>query len=528
MQGVELPAPELGRQIGTPAPAPAPATGARADVAKWLLVALITFVALSMQLRVFPNHDVAWVLWGAHEMLGGARWGHDIIEPNPPLAWYLAMPSGWLADRLGAPIAVVFQLMVVGAALCSITAFDMLSRGDTRPGEAPSWLPTLVAASFLLILPYRDFGQREHLMLMGALPYAALTALRCRGGAVPRTAALAVGVAAGLGFALKPYFLAVPLLVEAATLMVLRRWTSILRPETLAIAAVVGCYGLFVLLFVPDYLAVVVPLAQAIYWSFDVPPASLLIPAILPVIAIAMIWAMLWRSPQRLPVTLSAATAGFLLSYLLQQKAYSYHLLPVTAGAAIAVAAVLSGSGLSPKLRIAAASVLALLLFQPVFQTVHWWRLNGPGGPLAVVQGRLIDAVDRYAANGRFLVVAVHPFPAFPTALYAKGKQVSRTNSQWFLPAVVQLRDGARAPFPGALERAERNARDFILHDLSHAPNLVIIDTDSARHTISRGNFDFLSFYQEDARFRAAWKPYREVQPLDGYRLFVRDGKQGL
>lgn len=244
----------------------------RAELAKWLVLALMAVAAFWMQLLAYPNHDVAWVLWGSREMLGGATWGRDIIEPNPPLAWYLAIPSAWVAQLLGTPTAATFHVMVAGAALCSLAAFEMLARTDPLVRPAERHLPTLIAALFLLVLPYRDFGQREHLMLIGALPYLALTALRQSGGMpVQRAAALAAGVAAGLGFALKPYFLVVPLLVEITTLVVARRWTLALRPEVLAIAGVVGVYGLFVLLFTSDYLPVVLPLAQAIYWSFDVP-----------------------------------------------------------------------------------------------------------------------------------------------------------------------------------------------------------------------------------------------------------------
>jgi hypothetical protein len=293
----------------------------------------------------------------------------------------------------------------------------------------------------------------------------------------------------------------------------------------ITIAAVVGFYGLYVLIFVPEYMETVVPLARAIYWSFDVPIDRQILTLIMPVVALVLTGVMLGKSTRPLPLALCAATAGFLLSCVLQHKAYSYHLLPVTAGAAIALAVAVSDIGIS-RLRLAGSVLLVVLLFQPALQTGNWWRLHRPGGPAAVAQAQLIDEVDRFAADGSFLVVAVHPFPAFPTALYTTATQVSRTNSQWFLPAVVQLRDGAKPPFSGALDVAERNAREFILHDLSHTPDVVIIDTNSARHTVSRSDFDFLSFYREDARFRKAWLPYREVGRLNGFRLFVREGGQ--
>jgi len=523
MQPFSLPA--LGSYKQAQAPA---ASAARDALVKWSFVAIVAIASLWMQLSVFLNHDVAWVLWGARQMLGGETWGRDIIEPNPPLAWYLSMPAAWLAQTFGTPIVATFQLMVAGAALASVAAFDRLARSARPARYARSYLPMLIAALFLLLFPYRDFGQREHLMLIAALPYLALTASRCMGRvSISCAAAIGVGVAAGLGFALKPHFLAVPLLAEIAVLFAVRRWTSVFRPETIAIGAVIGTYGLWVLLFVPDYMATVVPLAQAIYWSFDVPLSRLLSPVILPVVA--MVWAatMLRRSPRSLPLVICAATAGFLLSYVAQHKSYSYHLLPVTAGAALTIATLLSGSNLSRKRRMTASLMLALLLVQPTLNTGNWLLRNGPGGPRAATQSRLIEAIDREAGDGRFLVVAVHPFPAFPTALYSQAEQVSRTNSHWFLPAVVQLRNGAIAPDPGALGVAERNAREFVLRDLSHKPDLVIIDTDSARHTVGKRNFDFLSFYQEDEQFRAAWVPYREIAPLEGFRLFVRREGQG-
>jgi hypothetical protein len=496
--------------------------------AKWLLIAFVACAALAIQLAAYPNHDVAWVLWGAHEMLGGAVWGRDIIEPNPPLAWYLSIPSAWLAELLGTPLAATYEIMVATAALSSTLAFDRLARSLPNERLAQRHLPTLVTASFLLLFPYRDFGQREHLMLIGTLPYVALAALRFSGERpVPQPAAIAIGIAAGLALALKPYFLAVPLFVEVAILVAQRRWMAWFRPETIAIGAVVGVYGLCVPLFDPEYLTTVVPLAQSIYWSFDVPLALVLAHLTVPVLALALTGLMLWISPRPLPLVLCAAAAGFLISYLLQHKGYSYHLLPVTAGAAIALAAALACSELAPKLRTVASLTMAAVLFQPVVATARWWSLNGPGGASAIAHGQLIDVVDRLAGHGRFLVVSVHPFPAFPTALYTSAEQVSRTNSQWFLPAVVQLRSGRKEPFPGARALAERNAREFILHDLAAKPDLVIVDTDSARHTVSRDDFDFLAFYREDPRFRAAWSHYREVKPIFGFRLFVRNQEQG-
>jgi hypothetical protein len=222
-----------------------------------------------------------------------------------------------------------------------------------------------------------------------------------------------------------------------------------------------------------------------------------------------------------------AASVGFMVSFWIQHKGYSYHLLPVAAGAAISLGAALENRYVPKRPFLLAQILLALTLLQPLTATIHWWRDFRSDGDRAIEQDRLIAAVNRYASGGKFLVVAVHPYPAFPTALYANALQVSRTNSQWFLPAVVELRSNLGYHGRDALLAAELNARAFMLHDLMRKPDLVLIDRNSARHTMARSDFDFLAFYREDARFRQAWASYREIDGVHGYRLFVRKRGQG-
>src|SRR5215469_7696746 len=38
------------------------------------------------------DSDVSWQLWIAHQLNGGARLYHDIIEANPPLWFWMGMP----------------------------------------------------------------------------------------------------------------------------------------------------------------------------------------------------------------------------------------------------------------------------------------------------------------------------------------------------------------------------------------------------------------------------------------------------
>lgn len=494
-----------------PASTPVALSGVSAQT---LVILAIAGIALSMQLNVFPNHDVSWVLWGADRMLDGARWGVDIIEPNPPLAWLLAMPAAGLAKVSGLPVAGTYVTMVAAAALLAVYAFGRLVSAK---------LATIVAALFVLPLAYRDFGQREHIALIAALPYLGLVACRLRGDATPkRSTALLIGLVAGIGFALKPYFLAVPLLVEGLVLFSTRRPLAMFRIETIAAGSVGVLYGLSVLLIMRDYVSNIIPLAQSIYWSFDVPTARLVAPLLMPVVCLGVAAVTGWRRTDVFRWVMMAATLGFIASCVIQYKGYSYHRLPVVACAAITLAAAIESRSRAERAAWFATATLALVTVQSLVTTATWWRSFGPKSAHEAEQLALLSAIDKHAGSGRFLVVAVHPYPAFPTALFSKADYVSRTNSQWFLPAVVQMRSRGLPSESESLAGTERNARDFMLYDLTQQPDVVVIDTDSARHTVSRPDFDFLAFYLEDARLRQAWAHYREVERVAGYRLFVR------
>jgi hypothetical protein len=373
-------------------------------------------------------------------------------------------------------------------------------------------------ATCLLLLPGREFGQREHLAALAVMPYLALASRQAgSNGRIPHPAATLIGLAAGLGLALKPYFIAVPLLVEIAVQLLGKRRVSPFRIENIALGAVIAIYAGFLLLFEQVYLSQVVPLANAIYWSFNLPLIAIwpkLIQALVLSVPIAA-YAIYQRDS--LGIVLAAALCGFAASYLIQHKGYDYHLLPVSIISLVLVAHFVTAAPrrLLPIATVALVALIAVNARPPI----SWWEFNRPGGARTAEIDRIRQTIATHSTNGRFLIVAVHPYPTFPVALYTPARQVSRTNSHWFLPAVAQIRDG-RTMHANA-SAIERHARDFILHDLAQGPGIILIDTNSRRHTVSPGEFDYLSFFNEDPAFRRAWNAYREIEPIGSFRQFI-------
>src|SRR5260221_1328516 len=230
-----------------------------------LVVALVlTILVTGARLGGGIDSDVASQLWIARRIHHGATLYRDIVEVNPPLWFWMALPVDRLATLLHLPaesvLFVVFGLLVA----LSLAATDRLL---THWATAQRTMFLAYAALILTALPWVHVGQREQIVLIGAVPYAALAAARPDERPVSPLLAIAVGVGAALGFALKHYFLIVPAALELWLLASMgRRWRPF-RPETLALAAVGVAYAA-ALLVERNYLTRMVPLVRLAYGQF--------------------------------------------------------------------------------------------------------------------------------------------------------------------------------------------------------------------------------------------------------------------
>ena len=362
----------------------------------------------------------------------------------------------------------------------------------------------------------RDFGQRENLTAIAALPYVLLVAARLRGETAGGLLAALIGGAAAIGFAFKPHLMAVPLLLEGLVFWRLGFRRMIARPELLAAIAVVIAYVAAVVLFARPWLTEAAPAIAQVYWAFNVPDTLALAVNAMPSAA-TLLLALLLAGRQGWPagpLLLVLAGAGFLLAAVLQWKAYSYHLYPVYVSGYLALAWLAIAPGV--------ARVLAAGLFT-WFAVASLASLKDrmPAGETGSSRAAMIDFVNANTPpGGRFLAFSTHPFPGFPTALHVHATWAPRTNSRLFLPAVVRLRNDLSGR-DADLAFATAREREAALADMTPLPDLVLVDVQPVRHAILTLPFDYLAFYREDPVFAALWNNYEEISGApEGYRAF--------
>jgi hypothetical protein len=486
----------------------------------WLLPLLVAAIGLAMQQPTALNHDVAWVLDSSRRLLHGGEFGVDVVDSNPPLIWWISSIPMFVAEGLGVAPIPLFRVFVALLALCSMFMTERLLR-PRFPAVARGWI-MLTLAFVLFIGVHRDYGQREHLTVMLVLPYLVVVTRRIHGDRIVSGLSVLAGIAAAIGICFKPHLLAVPFAVESVLLWQTRSWRTLIRPETLAAVGFGILYVGLVVMTSPAYLSEVAPRISRIYWAFSFPFLAVARSQILLVELLLACLFLLARSGWPKEATVMAvAGIGFMIAGFAQAKGYSYHFYGAYACSLVSVALIWIQA---PKHRRVVTLVLVLAVAWSGWRSLANLEYRGPGGTYGQSVARLSDFVrQRVPEGGSYLAIGTHPYPGFPTALYADREWAGEGNAVVFLPAVVRIREGWGREEEGLLEFAEEEAWATVRRDMAKSPDLVLIDTARRRHAIVESDFDFLEFFLEDPWFRTEWARYEEIHDAPpGLRAFVR------
>jgi hypothetical protein len=497
-----------------------------------LVAALAAVLAAWVGLRAADpsafNHDVGWILVAAERVLGGAEYGRDWLDPNPPGIFWLSAAPVALARALGTPPIAVFDAGVALAILASLAAVHrLLARGwPELPPDARLALCGGIGAA-LTLLPGYDFGQREHLVAIAALPYWLACARALAGRPLGLRAGLAVGTAAGVGFAIKPFFLLAGIAV-AAWIGFARGVRALARADHLAIAAIQVAYAAAVALLAPGYRDVAA-LAWQVLGAYDYPWFAFVLNRATLALAIAFAvarWIPATPETRDLRRVLGIAALAFWVAACAQQRGWAYHFLPAELCAVAWIAFCAAGRLAQPRTARLAVPVLAgALLASALALGAQLTRTLSPRPtPVAGLAGIVRGA----AAGAPVLFFSTAVGPAFPVVNVSGAGWASRISCLWPLPGLYTPEQWASDPFPyrsrDEMSAAERALVDTVVDDLARwRPALIFVDRRRDRQAIGRSAFDFVAYFARDPRFAQLFADYRDAGDALSFRVYQRD-----
>ncbi len=503
----------------------------------------LTLAGQWLQAGVHLNHDVSYFVHFDRWLLQGRSLGSDLFDGNLPMVWMLFMPSAALVQwgLLDEPSAVrvVFWAYFL---ISTVLLIGVLSRLEGRDRAASvGWVVAFVLIATLG--PGFSFGQREHACVLFAMPYLAMAVLRLQGVQSPHTAiAVFIGLLAGIGFATKPYFLAVPALVEFLLLARLGWQSLFARVESLVLGFTVLAYVVLAGLIIPDYLKVTIELARATYWAYDSGNFSVILERFFRVVQPALygtLIALVTRTWSRQHTVMLVAGLGFAVSYFVQSKGFVYHAYPVLVSS-VTFLGICLGLGLTRawatwretgnSLRFALVPVVVLLALPPIKQVhddvARWYfTYNIAWGPTGQFRQAVIDTVNHFAPTRQsyFFAFSTHPFPGFPTASYTIAEWSGRSIVQPLIPAYARLDEVTDPAVRERVVRAGEYQRRMVVEDFERRPpSIVFAERNRARLGMNGRQFDDIAFYLTDPRFQRIWENYNEYPPMGPLRVFVR------
>lgn len=455
-----------------------------------IALALLTVLAIA-RVGGSVDSDVAWQLWIAQRMHRGADLYRDIIETNPPLWFWMALPVERLSSVLHLRIESTLVIVIAAVTALSLTATNplLIDMGDKRRTVLLSY-----AALILFAMPWSHVGQREQIVLIATLPYAALIANRREARPVSFILAAGIGVGAAFGFALKHYFLIVPLFLELWLLTTQRgKWRPI-RAETVSIALIGAGYAAAIL-FEHDYVVSIVPLLTQAYGSYAAPGfgnmfGPLAASAMAVFCALLLNFRLLVRRRASMAATLTIAGLGFAVSYFIQFKGWPYHAIPMVGCASLALATMLTGS---PSLPRALGLIGPALLCLPLSVT---------GGEVLHEQGPdrdLQQALAGLPPKAPVGFIAENTALAWSVVLQRQFSYPQRYNGYWMLGALVRAEKDGK-PDPG-LQAAWRKVVADTVADFRCLPPRRIIIARPLAGSWNANIVDPLPYFMRDPAF---------------------------
>lgn len=488
----------------------------------YLPAALLLAVVLAPPL----NHDVAANLDFTRRWIDGEALYSKLLTVDPPLIFVLNLLPAYVSKytSLGAILALQLCILFLGAVVWWI-AVRLRQHGEEDQTER--YFLNVVPVLVLVGAGY-DFGQREHLMVLGALPYLFLAERRARG--LQDSHRYIVAILAAVAFAIKPYFLGIPALVELYLLFTLG-WRLYLRdPVPWTLAAVWGIYLASLPLVFPDYLNIVLPLIFKYYlrggytlWQ------TILVPRM--AIALVLLAPLLWlafRGNNFLSKILSLAAIGAAVSALIQRRGWSYHILPIELFGCV-LAGTMASRWLDmrgPDLlqhyaRRTAFGLSMLFVLFAISSGEAPWRELGYGN--AYEQTELKTLLWQWARDAPVLVLSPRVWPIYPALNYAHSHQTLRAINIWVLQGVYNecLPNGRIHHDIAEMGWAERTVFDTVAEDFAaHPPKVVVIDQIAGIPWCGR-DFNLLGYFKQHPLFASTWSRYAffaTTSRLDLYR----------
>lgn len=543
-----------------------------------VLVALFLLQSEYMAQGVL-HHDVASHFHFSQLMLQGKKAYVDFVDMNAPLIWYAGMIPAAMSAGCGMSEynAIVLCMYVLICSMLLLTLYGLRRLWSANSGTMA--LSAVVLLFVCLIVPRRNFAQREHLTVLMLLPWF-LALLESYQPHQQRRALwwqILSGVCAGLAMSIKPMFVLPVAFVLCIVVwrvwlkkqkgsegLARRRmlWYSLSTPSIMvALLTWLLCTVLLLLLH-PQYPDVLLFAMKA--YQATVPTSLYLENKILPLLAFMALLLYATRNKRAAPIRavessctayssgamlyelsiiLLAAALAFFAVYILQQKGYDYHRLPAKMIATLAGFTLIAylwqgyasrfprllGGGAKGEYRAYALSLSVCLGFSLFYSKKEY---KADFGNAKTEYAHLSQLIREHTKpqNRRVANLSTRVDGLFPPLLDTQAELITPANCLWMLSkwygdttALSSPQGKGRKLLWHSKEEMPPDEYEWfqkiIAPHLSNPPAL-IFSTPDPRNYVGTPGFDIIDYYCMDEEFARLFLRYVKIYEDESYTVY--------
>lgn len=495
---------------------------------------LIFVTAILIQSSLVPTSDISYLMYVSNEIFHGKKYGIDIFETNPPMILYLYYPAIKLSQLTSLSQTICLRIFIFTLAYISLTLCKKIS--DILIQERLTHYLLMLSIIFILcFLPAHQFGQREHLALILTLPYFFSSVLVLEQHKLNRLPLIIIGIMAGLGFCIKPFFIFPLVLVELLLIFKTRHLLAWLRIPPVIIATTMVLYLASTFLLQPAYFSTLLPLINTFYfygieedWRTFLQQQTVLF-----CISIFFTSALLLRKSKYKNILLvfTCALTGFMLSFIVAKSAWFYHTIPAIGMACILAVFLTSGIYLnaykrhgSPALRTfyagATCLILLLTLFIPIGNSILLFEIHAPDHKDEIYY-QLVNYFKMSHSPRTITCFSMNTTEdCFPLVTDSQGTYTNRFPFFWWMRGAIKM----EIHRPVSFAIAKPKLRELILYtvrDIQQHPTHWIVVNNADANNITGVNFDFfyyLSRHYPD--FKSITLSYHKATEIGPYSIY--------
>jgi hypothetical protein len=481
---------------------------------RWLPMIAIVVVAVVLRKFLVANVNVSWFITLAEKWLDGQILYVDVFDVNPPASMFLYAVPVLLGRLSGLPAEFTVDALVFLSAGLSlwIATRILLDAKLLVPGQV--WSVAALAAIVLIVIPAQNFAEREHIALIAFLPALAVIAVRATGVTPKWPTVIVAGLCAGITVVIKPQFATAQLCTVAASALCMRRWRVIFGLENWIAVALLAAYAVLTLRAFPLFFSVELPLVLAGYIPIKEEFFSFIMHTALPLWgAMLLLIAHLKRRAMFEPpfCLLLAASVGFFISYVVQQKGWPYQSYPMLAVALVALAFTLvdreSADSQSGRVSRLFAGLVAVLMAGVTF---FWMNI-------AVDRSAVAAAIREIKPRPTMLALSADLSIGFPIVRQAGGVWVGRACSLWLSLGVEsrRLTESLDPQTDARLRDYAKSDRSVLGEDIArHKPDVILVQL--------MKDIDWLAWAHADPTLVELLQSYRTYKTVNDVLILRR------